>query len=39
MLDEQRVGLAAAYALVSMVVGFLAVAVATNLTRRARVTG
>jgi fluoride exporter len=39
MLDEDELGLAAAYALVSVIVGFLAVAAATNLVRRARVTG
>jgi fluoride exporter len=37
MLDADRVGLAIAYALVSVSAGFLAVAVATNLVRRARV--
>jgi fluoride exporter len=37
MLDEARYGLAAAYALVSVAAGFAAVAVATNLVRRARV--
>jgi fluoride exporter len=37
MLDADRVGLALAYALVSVSAGFLAVAVATNLVRRARV--
>jgi fluoride exporter len=39
MLDRDELGLAAAYALASIVVGFLAVAVSTNLVRRARVTG
>jgi CrcB protein len=39
MLDAGDVALAAAYALVSIAVGFAAVAVATNLVRRARVTG
>jgi fluoride exporter len=39
MLDEQRFGLAAAYALISVGAGFLAVAIATNLVRRAWVTG
>jgi fluoride exporter len=39
MLDEQRIGLAAAYALISVGAGFLAVAIATNLVRRAQVTG
>jgi CrcB protein len=37
MLDAGDVALAAAYAVVSVVVGFLAVAAATNLVRRARV--
>src|ERR671914_329926 len=37
MLDQGDVGLAIAYAAVSVVVGFLAVAVATNLVRRVRV--
>lgn len=36
MLDHDRIGLAIAYALVSGAAGFLAVAVATNLVRRAR---
>ena len=36
MLDAGHLGLAVAYALVSVVVGFAAVAVATNLVRRAR---
>jgi CrcB protein len=36
MLDEDRFGLAAAYALVSVVVGFAAVALATNFVRRTR---
>jgi fluoride exporter len=36
MLDANRVGLAGAYALVSVTAGFLAVAVATALVRRAR---
>ena len=39
MLDGDRVGLALAYALVSVTAGFLAVAVTTNLVRRARFTG
>ena len=39
MLDTGDFALAAAYALVSVAVGFAAVAVATNLVRRARVTG
>lgn len=38
MLDANRIGLAAAYAMTSVVAGFLAVALATNLVRRARVT-
>ncbi len=38
MLDQGRVGLAAAYAGVSIVAGFLGVAVATNLVRRATLT-
>jgi CrcB protein len=38
MLDADRVGLAAAYALVSVAAGFLAVAAATNMVRRARLT-
>lgn len=37
MLDEGLLALAAAYALISIAAGFLAVAVATNLVRRARV--
>lgn len=37
MLDSGRAGLAIAYALVSVVAGFVTVAVATNLVRRARV--
>jgi fluoride exporter len=36
MLDHDHVGLAISYALVSGAAGFLAVAVATNLVRRAR---
>jgi CrcB protein len=36
MLDVGQIGLALAYALVSIVVGFAAVALATNLVRRAR---
>jgi CrcB protein len=39
MLDAGRVGLALAYAGISVVVGFLGVAVASNLVRRAAVTG
>ena len=38
MLDAGDVGLALAYALVSVLVGFAAVALATNLVRRVRVT-
>jgi len=38
MLDGEHVALAVAYAGVSVLAGFLAVAVATNLVRRARVT-
>jgi CrcB protein len=38
MLDRERYGLAAAYALVSIGAGFLAVALATNLVRRTRIT-
>lgn len=36
MLDEGLLALAATYALISIAAGFLAVAVATNLVRRAR---
>jgi fluoride exporter len=39
MFDAGDIGLAAAYALISVAAGFLAVALATNLVRRARVTG
>lgn len=39
MFDSDDVGLAAAYALVSVFAGFLAVAAATNIVRRARVAG
>jgi CrcB protein len=39
MLDANALGLAAAYALTSVVAGFLGVAAATNLVRRARLTG
>jgi len=39
MLDAGRVGLALAYAGVSVAAGFLGVAVASNLVRRATVTG
>ena len=38
MLDDEHFGLAVTYASVSVLVGFLAVGVATNLVRRARVT-
>jgi CrcB protein len=38
MLDQDRFGLAAGYALVSVGGGFLAVALATNLVRRTRLT-
>jgi CrcB protein len=38
MLDAERFGLAAAYAAVSVVVGFGAVALATNVVRRTRLT-
>lgn len=38
MLDGNRIALAAVYAVVSVAAGFLAVALATNLVRRARVT-
>jgi CrcB protein len=38
MLDADHLALAASYALVSVVAGFLAVAVATSLVRRARLT-
>src|SRR4051794_21551421 len=38
MLDAGEVALAVAYALVSVALGFVAVALATNLVRRARVT-
>ncbi len=39
MLDRGRLGLAGAYAGVSIAAGFLGVAAATNLVRRASVTG
>ncbi len=39
MLDNDRLGLALAYALVSVATGFVAVGVATNLVRRARLSG
>jgi fluoride exporter len=39
MLDAGRIGLALAYAIVSIVAGFAGVAVATNLVRRTRLTG
>jgi fluoride ion exporter CrcB/FEX len=38
MLDDGHVALAAAYALASVVAGFCAVALATNLVRRVGVT-
>lgn len=39
MLDTDRIGLALAYALVSVLAGFFGVMVATNLVRRARLSG
>jgi fluoride exporter len=39
MLDADHGALAASYALVSVLAGFIAVALATNLVRRGRVTG
>lgn len=36
MLDNDQIGLAIAYAIVSVTAGFAAVAIATNLVRRAR---
>lgn len=39
MLDADRVGLAVGYALASVVAGFFAVLVATNLVRRVRMSG
>ena len=39
MLDAGEVGLAFGYAVASVVAGFLVVALATNLVRRARVAG
>ena len=39
MLDAGEIALALTYALASIIVGFAAVAVATNLVRRARLTG
>jgi CrcB protein len=39
MLEADRVGLALAYALTSVVTGFLAVTLATNLVRRTRFSG
>jgi fluoride exporter len=39
MLDEQELGLAAAYVAASLAVGFGAIFVTTNLVRRARLTG
>jgi fluoride exporter len=37
MLDANRIGLAVAYSTLSVAAGFLAVALATNLVRRARI--
>jgi CrcB protein len=37
MLDEDRIGVAVMYAGISVITGFAAIAVATNLVRRARV--
>ena len=37
MLDERRIGLALLYAAASLAAGVLAVVLASNLTRRARV--
>jgi CrcB protein len=39
MLDGDRIGLALAYAVISVVAGFFAVAVTTNFVRRARLRG
>jgi CrcB protein len=39
MLDGRQLGLAVAYGVTSVAAGFLAVALATNLVRRARLTG
>jgi CrcB protein len=39
MLDADRLGLAVSYALASVTAGFLAVMLATNLVRRARLSG
>jgi fluoride ion exporter CrcB/FEX len=39
MLDADRIGMALAYALASVVAGFVGVMAATNLVRRARLTG
>jgi CrcB protein len=39
MLDANRIGMALAYAVASVVAGFLAVAVTTSFVRRARLTG
>jgi fluoride exporter len=39
MLDSNRIGLAVVYSLASVAAGFLAVALATNLVRRARISG
>jgi hypothetical protein len=38
MLDDGAAGLAAGYAIASVTAGFLAIALATNLVRRARLT-
>ena len=39
MLDANRIGMAIAYAMASVVAGFVAVAVTTSFVRRARLTG
>lgn len=39
MLDRDQIALAAGYAVASIVLGLVAVAAATNLVRRARITG
>jgi fluoride ion exporter CrcB/FEX len=39
MLERNELRLAATYALASVIAGFVAVATATNLVRRGRVTG
>ena len=38
MLDESRIGLALAYALASITLGFVAIVLATNIVRRSQVT-